>query len=56
MVSGYEPCLCGAPDCRACFPQNFERIGRRNVCTYDLTDEQVQEIRENVEEVELDEC
>ena len=20
-----EPCLCGAPDCRRCFPQNFRR-------------------------------
>lgn len=23
-----EPCLCGAPDCRRCFPGNFDRHGR----------------------------
>jgi hypothetical protein len=23
-----EPCMCGAPDCRRCFPENFDRRGR----------------------------
>ena len=23
-----EPCLCGATDCRSCYPENFDRHGR----------------------------
>lgn len=24
-----EPCLCGAPDCRFCFPSSYEEFKRR---------------------------
>ena len=27
-MSRSEPCLCGAEDCRECYPQNFDLNGR----------------------------
>lgn len=34
-----EPCLCGAPDCRRCFPGSW-RQAKREIEMEDMTDEE----------------
>jgi hypothetical protein len=43
----YEPCMCGADDCRFCRPGNFEAIGRRSVYVGDMTPEERKALRED---------
>ena len=38
-----EPCLCGADDCRHCYPSHFVQVGRRWVyMDPDKTEEELQ--------------
>lgn len=38
----YEPCMCGASDCRSCFPQNFQR----GVYVAEMTEEAIEEMHD----------
>ena len=45
-----EPCMCGAPDCRRCFPGNF----RRGVYVAEMTEEEEEELEDDCDEPDDD--
>jgi hypothetical protein len=43
-MSAREPCLCGAEDCRYCYPQNF--VGGRYIDREAIAEQEAKELHE----------
>ena len=48
------PCMCGADDCRSCFPGNFTRVGNHHIYLGDLDEDEIQEAIDDAENAQVD--
>jgi hypothetical protein len=46
--------MCGADDCRSCFPSNFRQVGRLSVYVGDMDEDEEREALETAGEAEAE--